>query len=761
MTNQRLFKFLDIFAYILLILNVFFIPLVMDKNLLDFFIIPKQYLFMGMVLLNLLLFAVKIVLSKHLVYRQSILDIPIVILFGLMLASSVFSVNVYDSFFGRGEYFVLNFIFLLSLSVFYFLLTNYLHQAKMWAGLKDALLLVGGVTATLFCLKVSFHYDLLSSLFGITVWNVTDRINSTFGLWLIVIFVLAAGQLIKKDASVGKALFYFFTALISLVAVINLGFPVMWWMLLLALIFLLLLGVSFIKEARMGWLSVLFATLVLTVILIAFGAPKQLQTNVPTEVSLGNSASWKITGSTVFSSIKSFLIGSGSGTFNVDFSQFRPENFNYDSTAWTLRFGQPYSTLQALVSENGILFSLLFIIIVLYVLGHIFQAWYHGRHHGILASLQTGLVHHGDNIRLEVFLVASAWAVLTVGSAFVFFGPVLWWLWWLLLGLLVAGLSLLNEDVIKEREWAVENTPQYSLSFSFILIVVIAMVIMAGVWGVRLYSGELLYVQALQSKDYKGAESKLNTAILQRPNADTYHTALAQVYLLQATELAKGAKPDINAVSMLVAKAVNEAKRATELSPATVAIWENLAVMYENAAALLPDARGWAIKTWQQAKDLEPTSAVLAWHLGNNYTLAGKWDDAIKSYQEAVSLKRDYVGAYSGLANAYNQTKQTDKAVEVYKTIIGQASNNPEILFGFGLTLYNRNKAGDRDDAEKLWLEAVRLSPNYSNALYSLGLLYEGRGDRSAALEYYYKVKDLNPDNKDVPAKIRALIGGR
>ena len=192
MLNQRLFKFLDTFSYVLLLLNVFFVPLVVDKNLLDYFVIPKQYLFMGMVLLNVLLFAIKVVLSKRLVYRESILDIPVLIGLGLVLVASIFSVNIYDSFFGRSEYFVLNFIFLLTLIVFYFLITNHLYKASLWSGLRDALLVVGGVTTALFSLKILFHYDLLSSVFGISVWNLTDKINATFGLWSVVIFMIAA-----------------------------------------------------------------------------------------------------------------------------------------------------------------------------------------------------------------------------------------------------------------------------------------------------------------------------------------------------------------------------------------------------------------------------------------------------------------------------------------------------------------------------------------------------------------------------------------
>jgi cytochrome c-type biogenesis protein CcmH/NrfG len=99
--------------------------------------------------------------------------------------------------------------------------------------------------------------------------------------------------------------------------------------------------------------------------------------------------------------------------------------------------------------------------------------------------------------------------------------------------------------------------------------------------------------------------------------------------------------------------------------------------------------------------------------------------------------------------------------VEVYKNIIqAGANNNPEALFNFGRILYNRGGKEDKKDAEKLWLEAVRLQPNYSNALYSLGLLYENRGDKTKALEFYYKVKDLNPGNKDILEKIKSLIAG-
>ena len=282
---------------------------------------------------------------------------------------------------------------------------------------------------------------------------------------------------------------------------------------------------------------------------------------------------------------------------------------------------------------------------------------------------------------------------------------------------------------------------------------------LVGVMGARMYVAETVYAQALTSKNYQEAQANLTKALGQRPNSDLYHAALAQVYLMQAVTLASTPNPDMQTISGYVAVAVNEAKKATEISPKSVAIWENLAIMYENAASLVPEAREWAIKSWQQAKDLEPTNPVLSWRLGNNYLLANKKDEAIKSYKEATELKADYLDAHMSLAQVYESDSKLDDAIEVYKKAFNLGTSNATFLFDFGRVLYNRNKEADRSDAEKLWLAAIRIQPNYSNALYSLGLYYETKGDKTTALQYYYKVKDLNPDNKDIIAKIKSLVG--
>jgi len=755
-----MFKILDVSSYIFLLLTVLLVPLFVDRRLINFYIIPKQYVFIGLVLLSTLLYVTKIVLSKKVQFRRSILDLPLLVLLFLALVSSIFSANIYDSFFGRNEYFVLNFIFLLFSVLFYFLLTNFLRTPLRWRWINNAVVSVGGLTALVFILKMVFKLDLLTMWYA-PIWNTIDKLNSLFGLWLIIVFIISAGQLIRKNLPVGWSLLYFFIAVLTFTSLVLLSFNVLWWLLLAGLVLLLLLGVSFVKEARLGWLSILFALLILTVIFISFGTPKSLQSVLPAEVALGISPSWKISSETLFSGVKDFFVGSGLGSFSTDFSKFRPESFNYDNMAWSLRFGQPFSTMLSFMAEGGMLFTLVFIFIFLFILGHVLHAWFKMRSEGMLQNMVSNYGLEQPDMRLDVFLTVVAWVVLTIGMVVMFFNPVLWWMWWLFLGLIISGLAFISSDIIKTKEWVIEDTPQYSLSFSFILIVIMASVVMLGVWGARLYMAETAYARALKAGDYKTAENELQGALTKRSNTDTYHAALAQVYLLEAVNASKEARPDMQKISGLVAMAVNEAKAATNLSPYSIVLWENLATMYENASALVPEAGQWVIKSLDRAKELEPTNPVLFWRLGNSYSLSGNWEEAVKSYEQAIKLKNDYIGAYSGLASAYEQNNKIDKAIETYQNILPAAMQNSEVLFNFGRLLYNRNKGDDRSNAEKLWQEAVKVQPNYSNALYSLGLFYENKGDSARALQYYYKVKDLNPDNKDVSAKIRNIIGGK
>jgi len=520
---------------------------------------------------------------------------------------------------------------------------------------------------------------------------------------------------------------------------------------------LMLVGFGFINHARMGWISTLFGILVLTIIFISFGSLASVQRQFPTEIALGLNPSWSVTKDTIFSGIKNFILGSGLGTFSVDFSRFRPENFNYNDVAWSLRFGYPFNSFFAFFAEGGVLLGLSFSFLFVFVLGYILHSWLKSRPDSALKNVGDTLMIKKINLKIDIFVVSVAWIVLTLALSTYFFTSVVWWVWWLLLSLVLTGLSFINSNIITDKEWNVDDSPQHSLSFSFVMIVVMIAVIMSGVCGAKMYMAERAYSLAYHSSNLEEAEANLLKAINNRSGVDSYYIGLAQVYLNKAIEISQKENPDAQAISLLLAEAVNQAKIATELSPSSVSLWENLAVMYENAATVIPDAREWAIKSWGTASELEPTSPVFFLKLGANYALQENYEKAIENYEKAIELKTNYSAAYLGLSGVYEIQQNEEKAIETYEKILGIGINDIDVLFNYGRLLYNRDNGDDRTNARDIWLAIVEKQPNYSNALYSLGLYYESKNNFSEALKYYYKVRDLNEDNEQIKEKINSL----
>ena len=755
-SNLKFVKIVDLLINSVLFLGVIFLPIFLDKNLINFYVLAKEYLFFGIILFCFLLWAVKTVLLRKVVYQRTFIDLPLLILFILSFLSAVFSVNIYDSFLGRTDYFGLNFIFIIFSLGFYYLLINQVKEQKIWHLFLDFILFIGGLTNLYFFLKILIGINLP---FLPNVFNTVDVTVSFFGIWLVFNLILASTFIMRKNLNWAKTLFYFFLVILHFSAITVIGFNFLWWLTLVSLLLVLLLGILFLNQTRNGWLSVLFTFIIITSVFIIFGEPKKIQANLPAEVSLSSSASWSIAKETIFSGPKTFLIGSGLGTFITDFSRHKDNNFNYNSVAWSLRFNQPGNSLMAILSEGGVLMFLNFIFILLLVLGFGIQTFYKLKKESFVKIFNWE--NNNQEIVLEIFALLISWLVLSISLTFSLFGVFGWWLWWLILALLVVGLNFLdNRGLIKEKSLVIEETPQYSLVFSFTAIVVAALSVLLLILGVRFYLAEYNYYKALNSNSLESAEIYLNKAINQRGNADFYHVALARVYLLQAEEKVKAEKPNTNEITSLVAKAVNEAKQASDLSPKSAALWENLATMYENAAVLVPEANTWAQKTLEEAILLEPNNPALYLHLGNVYLQNKDNDKALEQYKKSLEVKKDYVEAYIALANLYEIKKDLNKAIESYTAILPVANQNSQVLFNLGRLLYNRKEKNDWGLAEKLWLEAIKIQPDYSNALYSLGLLYEVRGNNAEALNYYYKVKDLNPDSALIQNKINSLIGG-
>jgi type IV pilus assembly protein PilF len=130
-----------------------------------------------------------------------------------------------------------------------------------------------------------------------------------------------------------------------------------------------------------------------------------------------------------------------------------------------------------------------------------------------------------------------------------------------------------------------------------------------------------------------------------------------------------------------------------------------------------------ALRELKKAEALNPDDHITMFDLGLTYYYRDRYDQAIEYLQRAIRLKPDYAPAINTLGNTYSAMGQWDKAIETYEKIIEDAFyGTPHFaLSNMGVAYYNKK---DYAQAEHYFLEALKLNPDFVNALAGLGTMY-------------------------------------
>jgi len=163
-----------------------------------------------------------------------------------------------------------------------------------------------------------------------------------------------------------------------------------------------------------------------------------------------------------------------------------------------------------------------------------------------------------------------------------------------------------------------------------------------------------------------------------------------------------------------------------------------------------------AIAGFQQALTTNATCAACYYNIAYNYAQKKDWNNAETNYKKAIEQKADYADAYSGLASVYNaQRKFEDAAAASAKAselagaggaAAGGGGGNADALFNQGVILWNGGKIAD---AKKAFESAVQANPNHSEAHYQLGMALVNEGNLAGAateFETYLKLAPSGPN---------------
>ncbi len=732
----------------------------------DILNLPKIFFLFFWVSLLVLFFSIAAIRAKKLVLKRSMLSLPLVA-FGLsMILSAIFSVAPHASIFGNTESFTLTILSIFPAMIFCFLLIQMVRTQNFFSFLLQTFFFSSFCVQAIFFLiqiPVFQNLSLVQSL-GENFFNTVSSANSVFGIWVAAIGVLSSGFVFLKGRKWFEYVLPVMVALLSFFTIFRLGFTISLWIYVIGLALLFIVPFLFIRLVHIKSVLAVFVLFLCSVSALLFGFPKFFTMNAPIEIALGSPASFDIVKQVLQSDIKHFLFGSGPGTFIYDFSLYRTSAFNTNAIVATTRFYSPFSSFFALMAETGLLGIISFILIILMGLGALISVWVEMRssQKEIMQQKFSEWLHDSGSgsfsKMFDLFILGVAWLCLTFGIFVSFFDLTLWWTWWTVLGLVIAGISFVNKKFVVEREVSLQVSPQYSLALSFGILFFFTLVVLSSAFGVRMYLAEYFFSHAKEVSSLSEAEASLQRSIEYRPSYAPYHVALARIYLQQASTEFQKNKNNTQEVSALVVQGANQAKRASELDPKNVANWETLALMYLNAESFAPEALVWAKEALISAIALEPSNAVNHARLAQIFLAEKDFGSAEKEYLKTIELKFDYLPAYEALIQIYAGQEKYDLAISVYDSLLKIAPVTPDLIFHYGILFFNRNAEGDTKKAEALWLEVVNQNPQHQNALYSLGLVYERLNNTSKALSYYQKVRELVPQNEDVRKKIQSLL---
>lgn len=258
----------------------------------------------------------------------------------------------------------------------------------------------------------------------------------------------------------------------------------------------------------------------------------------------------------------------------------------------------------------------------------------------------------------------------------------------------------------------------------------------------KLSPAEIMQVgdEAARAGDYERAITVYNQAIEAAPSADLWYRVAwiyarlgkkqiaADAYVMTLQYDPKHARAH-EELGLLYLENKNREKAAQHLRLAVEAdsgLWRS-----HNVLGVLADTSGdygAALAHYQAALAINPESAQVLNNLGYSHYLAGNLDQAEQSYQQALVREPGNRAARANMGLLHARRGDYPRAVEVMGAAMDKAKTHNDIGY---VALQN----GDMETAERLFREAIRLSPSYyETAHQNLARVIRAQADEARAV---------------------------
>lgn len=725
-------------------------------------IFEKQMYFYFLLLLGLVVWAAKGVISGEMNIRRTPLDIPVLGFWLAAGAATLFSVDRWHSFWGAYGDPSRGFMGVTACVIAYYFIASNFNLKRLRLALSAVLIsgVILLVWTFLAVLGIKFLPDALARYAPLSLIGSVSGLGAVFAALVpvitVAIFKIADSKDLKnifRYVLLGGLLVSLALDLFLILAIYN---YVPWLAFFIGIVIFLIFILSKIVRPSAAWTWLPMVLFVLVMVIRMTGAVELVKVNLPVEVSLNYATSAQIAGSSLKDN---FLVGSGPATYGYDFSLHRPQDFNLNAF-YNLRFFQGTGILAEAVPTLGAVGAFFLAVLGLAWIGTQFFLLYKGKEKNKIYSL--GLFSGAAVLFLAVLTLKADGAIL---------------LYAFLLSILALMTSLLESDAEKKfLSLSLKASPKFALALAFVFMVVSAGVAFLFVYFGKVYAADIyagrasaaIYTQGEGALDYVGKAVTLNN------REAKYYAQAGQYYMMLAnSEAGKDENSrDINKIKQYLNYSVQASARSKDMNPNDVGTVESLALIYENAGLYVPDSLKLASDNYSRALELEPHNPVYDVKLGQIKIslIAGSSDQAAKKqalseakdlFQKAVDEKANYADGYYQLALAQEALDQKDEAIGSVGKAIQINPQNANYLLAAARMYENRNGEGDIKAAEQYYKAITTLNDKDINGHFYLGLFYENQDKKDEAKAQYGKVISLlqeGQNNGDAVNQLEKMI---
>ncbi len=604
------------------------------------------------------LWLARMISEKKIIFKKTILDLPILAFIIANLASTTFSIDRNMSIFGYYSRFNGGVLSLISYSLLYFAFVSNLDK-------KQTILILKTIVASTILVLTYAILQKLGIDKNIWIQDVQARVFSTFGQpnWLAaflvitfpVVIAFSFKELKKQKYYLALSLMYFLVILFTKSRSGLIGFMVAnttFW----------IKSAICHKEAVKPKLIITYH-LLLALIIIIIGTPwtpsiaKFFQrkstiqeTKTTTSLETGGTESGEIRKIVWKGAIEiwrnSPIFGTGPETFALSYFKFKPKEHNLTSE-WDFVYNKAHNEYLNYLANTGVIgfFSYLLIISVSLII----MAKTSKKENLLKSALLSGYLG---------FLITNIFGFSVVTTNLLFF-------------LFPAFATTIDKEPEKEKKETRSNP---------LLLVILLISSLLIIQIIKYWQSDILYNQGKslnKSKNYFEAKNNLEEAIKKSPYQPIYYEEISRSSIGMALVAYEQKKE--NLVTQFVNDAIKQINTAIKISPNNFFFRKTYSSIVIQLSLIDPNYQDDAEKALANLSEFAPTDPKIYYNLGLLYARKGEWQKAKEMLTKSIDLKPTYKEPRLAIATVYKKLSEKKKAQEELLFILEKIDPNDTI----------------------------------------------------------------------------------